>query len=106
MSAVQNRGGGVSPGVGKGSPLLSQLRTTSNGQGSPGSADDHLQFVGSPVGDQSFAQAEFVTSINAKNAHSKNNATNGLAMSQTRTTTHTSNQHNSGGNVGANIGVG
>jgi len=51
MSAVQqSRAGGVSPATKTkvGGPLLSQLRTTSNG--AAGTLDDH-NFVGSPVGD-------------------------------------------------------
>ena len=101
----------------KASPLISQLRTTSNGSGGgypedqmAASPADHMQSDYSATADQN-------QTVSAGNGYSSNRVpatskgaagskgNTGLNMSQTRTTTHTSNQHNSGGNVAAPKGV-
>ena len=76
------------------------MRTTSHGSGK---TEGRSGVAASPPDRPSQLQSQFSgadppTSFTGpgvpKTAH-------GLAMSQTRTTTHTSNQHNSGGNVAA-----
>ena len=95
----------------KPNPLLSQLRTTSHGSGGPlddqnssgvaaGPPDHFNQGLSSDYSTAGYSSNRIAANSKATTTKSNNN-NNGLAMSQTRTTTHTSNQHNSGGNVGA-----
>lgn len=84
MSGVaSNKLSGISPSNGaKQSSLISQMRTTSHGD--PNSKDE--QHYG---GDH--YTSELNNGINKAGNSKTNNPNNGLAMSQTRTTTHTSN---------------
>jgi hypothetical protein len=102
MSGVaSNKLSNISPSNGaKPSSLISQMRTTSHG--GPNSKDEQ-HYNGS---DQYTQGGSSEMNVKNKAGNSKTNTNNGLAMSQTRTTTHTSNQHNSGGNVAAPPGVG
>ena len=106
------QGGSVSPSnAAKPSQLLSQIRTTSNGSGRQAndsgmaaSPADYEQ-AGEPYNktqtgfSSTRTPAALLPKTNGKGSNT--NPGSGLNMSQTRTTTHTSNQHNSGGNVAA-----
>ncbi len=86
MSGVaSNKLSGISPSNGaKQSSLISQMRTTSHGD--PSSKDEQH------YGGDHYTTSDLNNGINkAGNSKNNNPNNNGLAMSQTRTTTHTSN---------------